>query len=124
MTKTLYERLGKKEGITKLVDDVVENHTKNPIVSPRFLPYLDQPERLAMIKKHTVDFFCAGSGGPESYGGRDMPTTHKGMNVSEQEYMAVVDDILEAMDKNSYGDEEKKDVLANLYSLKEGIIRV
>ena len=124
MTKTLYERLGNKEGITKLVDDVVENHTKNPIVSPRFLPYLDQPERLAMIKKHTVDFFCAGSGGPESYGGRDMPTTHKGMNVSEQEYMAVVDDILEAMDKNSYGDEEKKDVLAILYSLKEGIIRV
>jgi hemoglobin len=124
MTKTLYERLGKKEGITKLVDDVVENHTKNPIVSPGFLAYLDQPERLAMIKKHTDDFFCAGSGGPESYGGRDMPTTHKGMNVSEQEYMAVVDDILEAMDKNSYGDEEKKDVLAILYSLKEGIIRV
>lgn len=124
MTKTLYERLGKKEGITKLVDDVVENHTKNPIVSPRFLPYLDQPERLAIIKKHTVDFFCAGSGGPESYGGRDMPTTHKGMNISEQEYMAVVDDILAAMDKNSYGEEEKKDVLAILYSLKEGIIRV
>jgi hemoglobin len=38
--------------------------------------------------------------------------------------MAVVDDILAAMDKNNYGEEEKKDVLAILYSLKEGIIRV
>ena len=69
MTKTLYERLGKVEGITKLVDDVVDNHMKNPIVNPRFLTYADQPERLAVIKKHTVDFFSAGSGGPETYGG-------------------------------------------------------
>lgn len=124
MTKTLYERLGEVKGITKLVDDVVENHMKNSIVNPRFLTYLDEPERLAMIKKHTVDFFSAGSGGPQSYGGRDMVTTHKGMNISEQEFMAVVDDILEAMEMNNYGEEEKKDVLAILYSLKEGIIRV
>ena len=124
MTKTLYERLGEVKGITKLVDDVVDNHMKNPIVNPRFLTYLDQPEHLAMIKKHTVDFFCAGSGGPQSYGGRDMVTTHKGMNISEQEFMAVIDDILDAMEKNSYGEEEKKDVLAILYSLKDGIIRV
>ncbi|MEN8126149.1 MAG: group 1 truncated hemoglobin [Bacteroidota bacterium] len=124
MAKTLYERLGEVKGITKLVDDVVATHMKNPIVNPRFLPFLEEPERLAIIKKHTVNFFSAGSGGPQSYEGRDMVTTHKGMNISEQEFMAVVDDILEAMEMNSHGEEEKKDVLAILYSLKEGIIRV
>ena len=124
MKKTLYERLGEKEGIAKLVDDVVDLHMTNPIVGPRFEPYADDPERLAVIKKHTVDFFCMGSGGPQEYGGRDMPTTHRGMNISEQEYLAVVDDILQAMDKNNREEEDKKDVLAILYSLKEGIIRV
>jgi|TARA_R110002033_G_C3702071_1_gene220891 hemoglobin len=85
---------------------------------------MDQPDRLKLIKHHTVHFFCAGAGGPQEYKGRDMVTTHKGMNISEQEYLAVMDDILEAMDKNKYGDEEKKDVLAILYSLKGGVIRL
>jgi len=124
MNKTLYERLGEVKGITQLVDDVVDIHMANPSVSPRFLPLKEKPEQLAMIKNHTVNFFCAGSGGPQTYGGRDMVSTHKGMNISEQEFLAVVDDIMAAMDKNKLGEEEKKDVLAILYSLKEQVIRL
>ena len=124
MSDSLYQRLGEIKGITTLVNDVVDLHMANPDVSPRFLPFKDQPERLAIIKKHTVDFFCAGAGGPQEYGGRDMVTTHKGMNISEQEFLAVVDDILAAMDKNNFGETEKKDVLAILYSLKGGVIRL
>ncbi len=124
MKKTLYERLGEFEGITQLVDDVVDIHMSNPTVSPRFIPLLENSEQLTMIKHHTVNFFCAGSGGPQSYAGRDMATTHKGMNISEQEFLAVIDDIMAAMDKNNLGEEEKKDVLAILYSLKEQVIRL
>jgi len=124
MTQTLYNRLGELKGITKLVDDVVDLHMENPTISPRFVPFKEQPERLMVIKQHTVQFFCAGAGGPQEYKGRDMVTTHKGMNISEQEFLAVVDDILNAMDKNKFGDEDKKDVLAILYSLKGGVIRL
>ena len=121
---TLYERLGGSEGIAALVDDVVEEHMNNPAVSARFIPYRDTPERLAVIKKHTVDFFCAGSGGPQQYGGRDMPTTHRGMNISEAEYMHVMDDIMVVLEKHGKDEATKKDVLAILYSLKGQIIRV
>ena len=31
--------------------------------------------------------FCAGSGEPETYSGKDMLITHKGMNISEQEFI-------------------------------------
>lgn len=124
MSRTLYNRLGELKGITKLVDDVVDLHMCNPTISPRFVPYTEQPDRLKLIKKHTVHFFCAGAGGPQEYEGKDMVTTHKGMNISAQEYLAVVDDILEAMDKNKHGDDEKKDVLAILYSLKGEVIRL
>ena len=94
----------------------------NPAISARFLPYKEQPERLAVIKQHTIDFFSAGSGGPVTYSGRDMPTTHKGMNISPTEYMHVVDDILKVLDKHNADDETKKDVLAILWSLKDMII--
>ena len=120
MSKALYDRLGGAEGIKRLVDDAVDAHLNNSIVKTRFENTAD----IEHAKKMSVEFFCAGSGGPESYTGRDMLTAHKGMNISEQEFIAVVDDILGAMDKNRIADDVKKDVLSILYSLKSEIIRV
>jgi hemoglobin len=121
MSKTLFERLGGSDGIAAIVDDTLETHMNNPAISARFLPYKERPEYLTKIKQHTVDFFSEGSGGPVKYAGRDMVTTHKGMNISPEEYMHVVDDIFIALDKNAIDDVTKKDVLSILWSLK-GII--
>ena len=120
MTTTLYQRLGGAQGIARLVDDIIAAHLNNPVVRTRFENVRD----LEHLKKMAREFFCAGSGGTEPYTGRDMLTTHKGMNISEQEYLAVMDDIVGAMDKNGVGEEAKKDVIAILYSLKGQIIRV
>lgn len=122
MTTTLFERLGGIAGISSLVDDTVAAHMANPAINARFLPYKEQPERLALIKKHTVEFFTMGSGGPANYSGRDMVTAHTGMNVSPSEYMHAIDDIFLALDKNNISEESKKDVLAILWSLKGMII--
>jgi hemoglobin len=122
MTKSLYERLGGKEGISMIVDDTVEAHMNNSAVNARFLPYKEQPEKLAVIKQHTVEFFSAGSGGPSIYNGKDMVTAHKGMNISPSEYMHAIDDIFKALDKNSINEDTKKDVLSILWSLKGMIV--
>lgn len=118
MATTLYERLGGADGIARLVDDAVDAHLNNPKVKTRF----ENTQDIEHAKKMSREFFCAGAGGPETYTGRDMLTTHKGMNISEEEYVAVMDDILGAMKKNKLGADEQKDVLAILYSLKGDII--
>lgn len=46
------------------------------------------------------------------------------MNISEQEYLAVMDDIVAAMVKHELSEDTKKDGIAILYSLKGEIIRV
>lgn len=120
MTTTLYERLGGADGIAGLVDDVMAAHLVNPIVKPRF----ENIEDMDRAKKMAREFFSAGSGGPETYTGKDMLTAHKGMNISEQEYLAVTDDIVGAMEKHGLSEDTKKDVIAILYSLKGSIIRV
>lgn len=122
MKRTLFENLGGTDGITRIVDDAVEAHMNNPMVSPRFLPYKNQPERLEVIKKHTVEFFSMGSGGPQLYTGKDMVSAHEGMNISPSEYMHVIDDIFIALDKNEISEDTKKEVLAILWSLKGMII--
>ncbi|MEJ2054004.1 MAG: group 1 truncated hemoglobin [Calditrichaceae bacterium] len=121
-TKTLFERLGGTTGITAIVDDVIEAHMNNPGIKARFKPYQDQPERFAEIRQHTIEFFSAGSGGPVEYKGKDMPTTHQGMNISAAEYMYVIDDIMGVLKKHFINEESKKDVLAILWSLKETIM--
>ena len=120
MSKTLYDRLGGTAGIAQLVDDVVEAHLNNPVINTRF----EHAKNIEQSKKMLVEFFCIGAGGPEAYSGRDMLSTHRGMNISEQEFIAAVDDVFEAMDKNQLDDDVKKDVLSILYSLKSEIIRV
>ena len=120
--KSLFERLGGTDGISQIVNDVVEAHMNNPAIKERFLYLKYQPEHLAMIKKHTIEFFSAGSGASITYTGKDMPTIHKGMNIHPAEFMAVVDDILMVLDNHKIDEESKKDVLAILWHLKSMII--
>lgn len=116
--KSLFERLGSTPGITQIVDDVVEAHMNNPTINVRFLPYLEQPERVAVIKQHTIEFFSAGSGGAVEYTGKDMTSSHTGMNISAAEYMAAMDDVLQVLTRHNIDEESKKEVLAILWSLK------
>jgi len=116
----LYARLGRNEGISRIVDDTMAAHLANPLVKARFESIKDMDR----ARKMAIEFFCAGSGGPEPYTGRDMLATHKGMNISEQEYIAVMDDILGALAKNGIDQPTCNEVVAILYSLKAEIIRV
>lgn len=119
---TLFERLGGHDGISTIVDEVVEEHMNNPNIKARFLPYKEQVDKMSMIKKHTIAFFTVGSGGPGEYTGRDMVTTHRGMNISPAEYMFTVDDILTVLDRHQIDNDTKNQVLGILWSLKGMII--
>lgn len=119
MTSTLFERLGGQDGIQRLVTDILDNHYRNPLIRTRF----EQIKDRAVVERHSVEFLCAGSGGPQAYTGRDMASAHKGMNVSEQELIAAIDDIVEAMTKNQLDQSVQNEVVAILYSLKGEVLR-
>jgi hemoglobin len=122
--RSLFERLGGSRGISAIVDDLVTLHSENPAIKARFLPYLATPDRLAVIKRHTCEFLEAGTGGPAKYTGKSMGDAHRGMNVSETEYMAATDDILATLRKHGMDEATQKDVLAIAYSLKQEILHV
>lgn len=119
-TTSLYERLGKREGIARITRSLIENHMANPLVKTRY----ERSENLGRVEQRVIEFFCAGASGPESYSGRDMLATHRGMNISEQEFVAVVDDAMAALDSNGIDPGTRSEVLAILWSLKGDVIRV
>lgn len=116
---SLYERLGGTEGITQIASDAVDLHMQNPRISPRFAA-----SDAAALKKTLAAFFITGTGGPNVYEGKDMLSAHKGMNIDEAEFIAVLDDALAALDKNNVGQAEKQEVLFVLYSMKGDVVRV
>lgn len=123
-TASLFERLGGAAGIAAIVDSLVAAHMENPVIRPRFVAYLDTPERIEAIKGHVCTFLEAGGGGPRAYTGRSMRETHHGMNINEAEFVAVVDDILAVLQKHGVDQSTQKDMLAIAYSLKNEIVHV
>lgn len=123
-TASLYTRLGGTEGISSLVDTIVDAHLRNPEIQARFEPYRRDPDRLGEVKGHLCRFISAGTGGPDEYTGRSMPDAHRGMNISAAEYLAAVDDIMAALEQHDADEQTRKDMLAIAYSLKDEIVRV
>jgi len=119
MSESLYVRLGGTEGITQIASDLVDIHLANPAISPRYVN-----SDVEKVKNGAATFFISGTGGPDVYEGKDMLATHKGMNISAHEFMAVLDDALEALQKNNIGQREQEEVLYVLYSMRGDIVLV
>lgn len=119
MTQSLYERLGGTEGIRAIANDLIDIHVANPRIAARY-----GETDIPATKKLAADFFITGSGGPAVYEGKDMVSAHKGMNIDNDEFVAVLDDALEALDKNNVGQREKEEVLYIFYSLKAEVVRL
>ena len=119
MSASLYERLGGSEGITRIASDLVDIHVANPRISPRYAN-----SDLAKVKNGAATFFITGTGGPAVYEGQDMLATHKGMNIDAGEFVAVLDDALQALQMNNIGQREQEEVLFILYSMKGDIVYV
>ncbi len=117
---TLYDRLGSRDGITRITRELIRNHLANPLVNSRY----SQVKDMDRLERNVIDFFCAGAGGPETYGGKDLLATHRGMNVSEQEFVTVIDDAMAALNTCGVDASTSNEVLAILWSMKGDVIRV
>lgn len=121
--KTIYEKLGGEEGISVAVDQIVAKHLENEDIKHYFLPLTENPEYFEQFKQHVKDFLSAGTGGGAEYKGRDMVGAHSGLNISEAEFLAGIDDILFVLDANKVDRVSRNELLATLYSMKDAVIK-
>jgi hemoglobin len=116
---TLFQRLGGHAGVTAIVREATVNHLKNAAHASRFEAIKDP----VAVDRQLVEYLSAGSGGPVFYGGKDMTTAHRGMNLSEQEFLAFLDDVMDSMDTLGVSTGAKYELLGLMFRLKEHIIR-
>ncbi len=116
---SLYNRLGGKTAITAVVDQFVANVAQDQRINGRFAT-TDIPK----LKRHLVDQVCMASGGPCTYAGRDMKTTHAGMKISHADFNALVEDLVGALNKFKVPEAEKNELLGLLGPMKKDIVEV
>lgn len=115
----LYDRLGGKSAITAVIDQFVANVAGDSRINGRFAT-TDIPK----LKSHLVDQVCQATGGPCTYGGRDMRTTHAGMKISEADFGALVQDLVKALETFKVPAAERQELLELLGPMKKDIVEV
>ena len=71
-----------------------------------------------------VDQICEASGGPCTYGGRDMRSTHTGMLVTGGEFDALVADLVATLDKFNVPKAEQDELLSVLGPMRPDIVEI
>src|SRR6185295_6274644 len=65
---------------------------------------------------------CLATGGPCKYSGQDMETAHSGMELVDDEFTALVEDLVAALDKFKVGKKEKGEILGALGPMQPQIV--
>ena len=117
MGTSLYERLGEMDAITAVVDDFVARCTADDRINAKFAR-----SDVRRLKKMLVDQVCEAAGGPCTYTGRDMRTTHDGMGVTAGEFDALVGDLVATLDGFGVGSAEKEELLGLLAPMRADIV--
>src|SRR5215475_10767468 len=115
--KSLFDRLGGLPAITAVVGEFVARTTTDPRIKERF--FNTDADNL---KRLLTEFVCQATGGPCKYTGRDMATSHAGMDLVDEEFNALVENLAGALDKFNVPDKEKGELLGALGPLKPQIV--
>jgi len=114
---SLYDRLGGKPAITAVVDDFIRNVAADKRINV-FFAHTDIPP----FRQKLIDFFCAGTGGPCVYAGRDMKTAHTGMGVRNRDFNALVADLGKTLKKFKVPAHEQTELVAVLGPMRKDIV--
>lgn len=119
MGGSLYERLGGMDAITAVVDDFVARCAADNRINGKFAR-----TDIARLKANLVDQVCEATGGPCTYSGRDMRTTHDGMGVTAAEFDALVGDLVATLTQFKVGEAEQSELLGALAPMRADIVEV
>ncbi|HEV7556870.1 MAG TPA: group 1 truncated hemoglobin [Kofleriaceae bacterium] len=115
--KSLYDRLGGKDAIQKVVTDFVGNVVADKRIN-KFFAKTDGKKLIGLL----TDQVCEATGGPCKYKGKNMADAHKGMKITDADFTALVEDLTKSLDKFKVPEKEKGELLGALGGMKGDIV--
>ena len=120
--KTLWDRLGGEPAVTAVVEEFVNTAAPDPKVNftrkGTAREWEASEANVKKLKRRLVEFISQNSGGPLKYQGRDMVSSHSGMNISNAEFDALAGHLVKALDKFKVPQKEKDELISIVASTK------
>lgn len=120
--QSLYNRLGGYDGITVFVNNLLPRLQSDAQLG-RFWENRGL-DGILREKQLLIDYLSANADGPVYYTGRQMLSTHKGMNITESDWTIFLGHAGDTMTTLSIPTQECDDMVAFVLSLKNDIVDV
>jgi hemoglobin len=120
---TLYDRLGGVYNIATVVDDFIDRVMTDPRLNAN--PRVDEAHHrvsAAGFKYFVTEMVCWAAGGPQTYSGRSMGDSHRHLMITDEEWVAFMDDLQQALDRFEVPQPEQDELKAIVESTKESIV--
>jgi hemoglobin len=118
--KSLYDRIGGYNALAAVVDDFIGRLVTDKQFEKFFVGHSTDSKK--RIRQHILDQFCAATGGPCIYTGREMKASHEGLGITNADWDAAAKHLVASLDKFKVPEKEKGEVLAFVTSLKKDIV--
>lgn len=118
--KSLYDRVGGYNALAAVVDDFIVRLVSDKQFEKFFIGQSNDSKK--RIRQHILDQFCAATGGPCVYTGREMKTSHAGLGITNAEWDAAAKHLVASLDKFKVPEKEKGEILSFVTSLKKDIV--
>jgi hemoglobin len=116
-SESLYRELGGKEGISKVVDLFLAK-VDNDLRINLFFEKTDHKD----LRNLVIEQFCQATGGPCVYSGRSMEEAHSGLNLTDADFAAFVEDLIAALDELKVPKASQEKLLALLGPMKPQVV--
>ena len=123
ITPSLYDRLGGVYNIATVVDDLIDRVMTDSRLNAN--PRVDEAHHRvspAGFKYYVTEMVCWAAGGPQQYSGRSMGDSHRHLMITDEEWLAFMDDLQKAVDKFEVPQPEQEELKAIVESTKEAIV--
>lgn len=120
MQDTLYARLGGYDAISAVVNNLLPRLIADQQLG-RFWQNRGM-DGIAREKQLLIDYLCAHAGGTTRYTGRDNPTSHRGMGITESDWACFSRHLTDTLAHFEVPDGEKAEVCAFVEGTKPDIV--
>jgi len=114
---SLYQGLGGKEGIQKIVATLIPMVLADDRIKASF-----DGVDLKNLAMRLEEQFCELAGGPCKYRGKDMVTIHDGLNITNAQFNALAEDLQVAMERNNVPSSVSNRLVAKLAPMQRQIV--
>ncbi len=118
--ESLYKRLGGYDAIAAVTDDFIVRMATNKDLQRFFVGLSDDSK--GKVRGHIIDLVCLKTGGPCTYTGRDMKTSHKGLAITENDWNIMAKLFVETLNKFKVPQKEQDELLAIVATTKKDIV--